>query len=261
MLFPRRSHISSWSCRPADLPHHPSRTLALCPRYFQPRTSRSIIGESAFATLFRRFREGDQAFRDGAFKIIPQVVKGPWIVKQSVGSGSSSVPVLLGKRLDIDYFTGAGYVEVDVNVHSNAVASSITKMVRGMTRMVVIDIAFLLEGKEDDELPERLIGVFRMDHMRMDAATGVDGVRRSSDSSCSCSSATSSDSSSRGGRSARTWRNRIPRPGASTRTTCPSQCGSLEAPGRPQRGVGASPQPKDGAATAVESDNYFDCYL
>ena len=139
--------------------------------YFQPRSSRVLLEDSSFARLFRRFREGDQEYRDASFKIIPQVVKGPWIVQRSVGSGSSSVPVILGRRLTIDYFCTPSYVEVDVNVHSSSVAASITKLVRSMTKLVVIDIAFLLEGKTEDELPEKLIGIFRMDHMPMTAAT------------------------------------------------------------------------------------------
>lgn len=158
-------------------------------------------------------------------------------MRQSVGSGSSSVPVLLGKRLNIEYFTSDAYVEVDVNVHSNAVASSITKMVRGMTRMVVIDIAFLLEGKEEDELPERLIGVFRMDHMRMDAATGADGVRRAADSGAS-----SPASSSRGGWGARSWRGRM-----STRRDTPQ---------------GREAAPRRGASLHAEGgETFFDCVM
>lgn len=118
----------------------------------------------------QRFVNGDQEYRDSTFKIIPQVIEGPWIVQKSVGSGSSSVPVLLGKRLKMDYFVKPEYIEVDINVDSSSVAASITKLVRSMTKYVVIDIAILLEGKNQSELPERLIGLFRMNHMNMNAA-------------------------------------------------------------------------------------------
>lgn len=127
-----------------------------------------------FATIFERFRNGNKEYRDNTFKIIPQVIHGPWILQRSVGAGNSSVPVILGRRLSIDYFCTNNYVEVDINVHSNAVAASITKMVRSQTQNVVIDISILLEGKDEEELPEYLLGLWRLDHMKMSAATKFD---------------------------------------------------------------------------------------
>lgn len=38
--------------------------------------------------------------RNGAFKLIPKIVKGSWLVKQSVGV----TPVLLGRKLTTKYF-------------------------------------------------------------------------------------------------------------------------------------------------------------
>ena len=38
--------------------------------------------------------------RNGAFKLIPKIVKGSWLVKQSVGE----TPVLLGRKLTTKYF-------------------------------------------------------------------------------------------------------------------------------------------------------------
>ena len=40
------------------------------------------------------------ARRNGAFKLIPHIVQGSWIVKQSVGE----TPVLLGRKLTTSYF-------------------------------------------------------------------------------------------------------------------------------------------------------------
>lgn len=48
------------------------------------------------------------AVRNKKFKLIPRIVKGSWIVKQSVGT----TPVLLGQKLATRYFRGPNYFEV-----------------------------------------------------------------------------------------------------------------------------------------------------
>lgn len=39
--------------------------------------------------------------RHGAFKIIPRITEGSWVVKQAVGQNT---PVLLGRKLTTKYF-------------------------------------------------------------------------------------------------------------------------------------------------------------
>lgn len=60
----------------------------------------------------RRWMQGDgpeaDAVRNKKFKLIPRIVKGSWIVKQSVGT----TPVLLGQKLATRYFRGPNYFEV-----------------------------------------------------------------------------------------------------------------------------------------------------
>lgn len=58
-----------------------------------------------FQTAARRFVAGGDspeavARRNGSFKLIPHIVQGSWIVKQSVGE----TPVLLGRKLTTQYF-------------------------------------------------------------------------------------------------------------------------------------------------------------
>jgi hypothetical protein len=48
------------------------------------------------------------ARRNKKFKLIPRIVKGSWIVRQSVGT----TPVLLGQKLATRYFRGPNYFEV-----------------------------------------------------------------------------------------------------------------------------------------------------
>ena len=62
---------------------------------------------SVLSTLCLRFLDdagGDAAAtarRHGAFKIIPRVTTGSWMVKQAVGQNT---PVLLGRKITTKYF-------------------------------------------------------------------------------------------------------------------------------------------------------------
>jgi len=64
-------------------------------------------GEPA-AALFRTWLGADDAFRNERFKLIPRVAKGPLIIRKGVGA----TPVLLGKRITVQYHSRPGAVEV-----------------------------------------------------------------------------------------------------------------------------------------------------
>ncbi|KAI7837930.1 hypothetical protein COHA_008236 [Chlorella ohadii] len=110
------------------------------------------------------------AVRNKKFKLIPRIVKGSWIVKQSVGT----TPVLLGQKLTTRYFRGSNYFEVDVDITSNTVANSVTSLVVGAITSLVVDLAPLVEGQAEDELPERLIGSVRFEHLDLKTAAYLD---------------------------------------------------------------------------------------
>ena len=94
-------------------------------------------------------------FRNARFKLSPGVREGPWVVKQAVGSK----PTLLASKLTQRYFRGPGYMETDVDIGSSVVASRIVGVCVGAAKALTIDIGLTLEGRDEDELPERLIGV------------------------------------------------------------------------------------------------------
>ena len=54
------------------------------------------------------------------------------------------------------------YLEIDVDVGSSKVGGGILGMVKGSAKALTIDLSFLLEGHQEDELPERLIGGCRI---------------------------------------------------------------------------------------------------
>lgn len=50
-------------------------------------------------------------------------------------------------------------------------------MVRGATKSLVIDLGFVLEGQRPEELPEALLGAFRLNHLDCTQAKRIDTTR------------------------------------------------------------------------------------
>ncbi|KAI7743437.1 hypothetical protein M8C21_011288 [Ambrosia artemisiifolia] len=122
-------------------------------------------------SLLYRFIHGDDAFRNQRFKIVNRIVKGPWIVKAAVGNYSAC---LLGKALNCYYHSGPNYLEIDVDISSSKIATAILHLALGCVTAVTIDMGFVVEAQEEEELPERLFGAVRVCQMEMSSATFVD---------------------------------------------------------------------------------------
>lgn len=120
-----------------------------------------------------RFLDGSNETRNSLFKLIPSVVEGSWIIRQSVGH----TPVIMGRKLRQTYHEGPGYFEVDIDVSSSRTAAAVVGMVSGATRSLTVDLGILLEGKCDEELPESLLGTVRLDHVDLDAAIPLELVK------------------------------------------------------------------------------------
>jgi len=99
-------------------------------------------------------------FRKNRFKLIPNVDEGPWMVKKAVGSPGA--PAIIGKKLEMQQNVGEGFCELAVDVGSSTVAERVLGICKGVTKNLVIDLAFTIEGKKAEELPERLIGGVRL---------------------------------------------------------------------------------------------------
>ncbi|KAH7523921.1 protein ENHANCED DISEASE RESISTANCE 2-like [Ziziphus jujuba] len=121
-------------------------------------------------SLLYRFINGDDAFRNQRFKIVNRIVKGPWIVKKTVGNYGAC---LLGKALTCNYHRGPNYFEIDVDIGSSTIASAILHLALGYVTSVTIDMGFMVEAQTEDELPERLVGAVRVCQMEMSSATTV----------------------------------------------------------------------------------------
>lgn len=138
--------------------------------------------------LLAAFLEGDDAYRNARFKLIPAVVEGPFLIRMSVGNK----PVLLGTKLTQRYWSGPGYLEVrsrsdgwcwgvhgslricdallkvdgltdwapsllytharvkqvGIDIGSSSVASSVLGLVRDYSKNIVVEIAVLVQVRK-----------------------------------------------------------------------------------------------------------------
>ncbi|XP_042378357.1 protein ENHANCED DISEASE RESISTANCE 2-like isoform X1 [Zingiber officinale] len=119
--------------------------------------------------VLESFVKGDDAYRNSRFKLIPYISKGSWIVKQSVGKKAC----LVGQALEINYFRGSNYIELAIDVGSSTVARGVVSLVLGYLNSLVIEMAFLIQGNTQEELPESLLGTCRLNHLDASKATSV----------------------------------------------------------------------------------------
>ncbi|KAJ4895836.1 Pleckstrin homology (PH) and lipid-binding START domains-containing protein [Raphanus sativus] len=117
--------------------------------------------------LLQSFVNGDDAYRNSRFKLIPHISQGSWIVKQSVGKKAC----LVGQALVVRYTRGKNYLELDIDVGSSTVARGVTNLVLGYLNNLVIEMAFLIQANTVEELPELLLGTCRLNYL--DASKSV----------------------------------------------------------------------------------------
>ncbi|KAI5073929.1 hypothetical protein GOP47_0011942 [Adiantum capillus-veneris] len=121
--------------------------------------------------LHRFIHEEDDAFRNSRFKLVNRIVKGPWIVRATVGNYAAC---LLGKALTCNYYKGSNYFEIDVDISSSALANAILHLALGYINSVTVDMAFLIEAQAEEELPERILGAVRIAQIEMSSARVVE---------------------------------------------------------------------------------------
>jgi len=126
--------------------------------------------------LLRRFVDGgkkedgteddiDEKWRKNCFKMIPQIVEGPWYIRTVT---PSNVPALVGNKLTTTFFRGKNYFELDIDITSSFTANTIWSLVCGVTANLVIDLGFVCQGNTPEELPEQLIGTVRLSRISLD---------------------------------------------------------------------------------------------
>eukprot|EP01134_Creolimax_fragrantissima_P000918 CFRG0918T1 len=109
--------------------------------------------------LWERFLDGSDEFRNERFKIIPRVVEGNWLVMKTCGSCK---PVLYATKLTHRYRRTDSFLEISCDTTSSKIAKHLADLCIGKAASLTLDMAVLVEGRDVAELPEQILGVFRM---------------------------------------------------------------------------------------------------
>lgn len=122
-------------------------------------------------SLMDQFLKGDDVYRNSRLKLIANIVKGPWIVRKAVGEQAICI---IGRALTCKYFLGYNFMEVDIDIGSSMVASAIVHLAFGYITKLTVDLAFLIEGQTESELPERILGAVRFSELNPASAMPVE---------------------------------------------------------------------------------------
>ena len=119
---------------------------------------------------------GDDKYRTDRLKLIPNVVEGPWIVRNLV----AGTPTIIGKKLPISYqyvpIEGSrqDFFECNLDVgNSTKAAQKIVSVCRRYMTSLTVDIGFVIEGTTSDELPEQMMGAIRIHQVDSEKAPTV----------------------------------------------------------------------------------------
>ena len=81
-----------------------------------------------------------------------------------------SKPALIGQKIPTSYFGSLrdGYLEICLNVTKGGnMANSICNAVASKCTSITVDLAFLVEGKDEESLPEHIFAAIRLHHVSL----------------------------------------------------------------------------------------------
>lgn len=134
------------------LPGHPTSAAVQVFRRVLPEGE-----DAAFDNAFSRFVKGDDEYRNDHLKQLAQLENMSWILRSALSGLGGLRPVIIGRRLSTFHYTGPNYIEFDLDVASSSVASMLRGLIVRSAASLLIDVGWLIEGQEADELPERLM--------------------------------------------------------------------------------------------------------
>uniref|UniRef100_A0A6S8UH01 Protein ENHANCED DISEASE RESISTANCE 2 C-terminal domain-containing protein n=1 Tax=Chaetoceros debilis TaxID=122233 RepID=A0A6S8UH01_9STRA len=108
-----------------------------------------------FSKILKQFLFGSSdGHRNQVLKIIPLVKEGSFLLKRAIGSK----PLILGKYLDQKFVQGERFLEAIVDVSSSVTTQKLLKLSAAYKTKVAVGMAFVLEAKEEADLPEAVLG-------------------------------------------------------------------------------------------------------
>jgi hypothetical protein len=115
------------------------------------------------ARCWHRFLGESQEDQKKSFKVLAYVEKGPWLVQRAV----PKKPVLVGKQLKMSTHHEPGkYIQVTLDVAGGGKADqmAVSMVMKSLSRLQLV-LAMLIEGKQEEELPETLLVCAAVSHI------------------------------------------------------------------------------------------------
>ena len=111
--------------------------------------------------------KGDTDYRNDRLKLIPYVAEGPWVVRNMV----TGRPAIIGRKLPVTYDLSLGTetqaplltATLDIG-SSSATAKRIVSVCRRYMASLTVDIGFVIQAEQEEELPEQMMGSIRVHH-------------------------------------------------------------------------------------------------
>jgi hypothetical protein len=126
------------------------------------RRNERVPMSAAFRRAFGRFAGStDHAFCAERLKFVFKVQNASAALRATISMLGGERPVLIAKKLTTSFHRGANYLEVDQDVGSSKVASMLNGTMLKASGGMVVDMAWLCEAREEDELPECVLGALR----------------------------------------------------------------------------------------------------
>jgi len=112
--------------------------------------------------LLHRFMSDDMTDQERSkrLKVVPRMIEGPWVTKMVVGQ----TPAILGKNIPLDYYKRPNDFDVSICISKSSAAQSIVSVLKPAAAAIAIELIFIIEGQAPDELPEDVLGGFRITH-------------------------------------------------------------------------------------------------
>lgn len=112
--------------------------------------------------LLDTFINSDDTYRNTHLKLVAKILQGPYLVRKITSNIGVNRPAIQGTKLDCKYYINDQYIEIDIDLSSIALSKMVSTQLLYYSKSLSLDIGFVLEGADTEELPERFLCMTRL---------------------------------------------------------------------------------------------------